>query len=93
MSALGGALAKLLPRANQAGAATVLDPTRALVVGREGEGLPLHDTAVSREHAVVVRGDDGWLVRDLGSSNGTFVNGRKVEERRLRSGDLIRFGP
>jgi pSer/pThr/pTyr-binding forkhead associated (FHA) protein len=35
---------------------------------------------------------DGWLLIDLGSTNGCFVNGRRVREHRLRDGDLIAVG-
>jgi len=48
---------------------------------------------VSREHAELVREGGGWTVRDLGSSNGTFVGGERVESKRLRPGDEIGFGP
>ena len=49
----------------------------ALVLGREpeGDGLPLEDPEASRRHAVVEPTPDGWTVRDLGSHNGTYVDG------------------
>jgi hypothetical protein len=51
------------------------------------------DTSVSRMHAVLERYPTGYSVRDLGSANGTFVNGEQVVgERRLRTGDEIRLG-
>jgi pSer/pThr/pTyr-binding forkhead associated (FHA) protein len=51
------------------------------------------DTSVSRLHAVVERYSTGFCVRDLGSANGTFVNGERVmAERRLHTGDEIRLG-
>lgn len=51
------------------------------------------DPSVSRLHAVVERYPTGFSVRDLGSANGTFVNGERViSERRLRTGDEIRLG-
>jgi pSer/pThr/pTyr-binding forkhead associated (FHA) protein/tetratricopeptide (TPR) repeat protein len=54
--------------------------------------LVIDDVSVSRRHArIEVRGDDLW-VRDLGSSNGTFVNSERVEERVLAHGDEVRFG-
>jgi transcriptional regulator of acetoin/glycerol metabolism len=47
-----------------------------LVLGREGEGVfPLHDATMSRRHAEVRRESGVWRVRDLGSRNGTFVDG------------------
>lgn len=51
------------------------------------------DSTVSELHAVVERYPVGWCVRDVGSSNGTFVNGeRLVAERRLRANDEVRVG-
>lgn len=51
------------------------------------------DASVSRLHAVLVRYPSGWTLRDVGSRNGTFVNGSRVAgEHVLRSGDEIRLG-
>jgi catechol 2,3-dioxygenase-like lactoylglutathione lyase family enzyme len=48
------------------------------------------DDGLSREHALIELGDDGWTVRDLGSRNGTLVNGKKLEKGHLlRCGDRI----
>ncbi len=54
--------------------------------------VQLHDTEVSRDHAQLCRNGDVYLVRDLGSSNGTFVNGKRVAEFELASGDQLQFG-
>ena len=52
-----------------------------------------HDTTVSRVHAVLENFGQAWSVRDLGSRNGTYVNGEKIAaERILRSGDELRLG-
>lgn len=62
-------------------------------VGRtHAHSIRLHDTEVSRNHAEFVRRGDAYQVRDLGSSNGTFVNGRLVTERDLVSGDQVQVG-
>jgi len=50
-------------------------------------------TGVSRRHAVLTIGNGTLTVRDLDSKNGTFVNGRKIEERTVDEGDWIGFGP
>lgn len=51
------------------------------------------DTKMSRLHAVLERFASGWSLRDLGSRNGTFVNGERVlNERALKDGDEIVFG-
>jgi hypothetical protein len=47
---------------------------------------------VSRRHAEIVLGDGGYIVRDLGSPNGTFVNGERITEHRLQDGDRIGMG-
>ena len=53
----------------------------------------LDDVTVSRKHAIVERRDDGaWFVRDLGSLNGTYVNGEQVDETKLASGDEVQIG-
>lgn len=52
----------------------------------------LHDTEVSRNHAELIRKGNAYAVRDLGSSNGTFVNGKLVSEQELTSGDQVQVG-
>ena len=52
----------------------------------------IYDPTVSNRHAELIRLDDGWLIRDLGSRNGTRVNGWLVKEQRLRDGDTLTFG-
>jgi len=54
--------------------------------------LRLVDREVSKEHCVIEKVGATYLLRDLNSSNGTFVNGRKVRELRLRDGDEIALG-
>jgi signal transduction histidine kinase len=62
-------------------------------LGRDSANeVQLHDTEVSRHHAQVVRSAGGVTLSDLDSSNGTFVNGRRVTEQRLESGDQIQVG-
>jgi adenylate cyclase len=54
--------------------------------------LRLVDREVSKEHCIIEKVGGGFLLRDLNSSNGTFVNGRKVKELKLRDGDEIALG-
>ena len=53
----------------------------------------LEDGGISREHAELIREGDGWVIADLGSRNGTFVNDGQVHRQRLRQGDIVRLGP
>lgn len=66
----------------------------ALVVGRtEAVDIALADASVSRRHARFFRRENQWFVEDLGSRNGTVLNGEVVRgARALRPGDLIRIG-
>ena len=62
-------------------------------LGRDDCDVVLSDPEVSRRHAVVAEGPDGFTIEDLGSTNGTWVNGERIERReRLRAGDELRFG-
>jgi FhaA, N-terminal domain/FHA domain len=62
-------------------------------VGRLGEcGLTLPDPNVSRRHAELRPVDGAWVIADLGSMNGTRVNGRQITEQRLVDGDVISVG-
>jgi hypothetical protein len=55
--------------------------------------LCLTDLSVSRMHALLVRREDGWVLSDLGSHNGTRLNGWLVREAvRVRAGDRVEFG-
>lgn len=56
--------------------------------------VALQDPSVSRPHAQLEMVDDVWMIRDMGSANGTLVNNAPVSEkgRHLRDGDLIAFG-
>jgi DNA-binding CsgD family transcriptional regulator len=65
-----------------------------ITLGRdELNDVPLrHDLRVSRSHAQVINRDGQWVVIDLGSRNGTFVNARPVSRHPLRDGDQIRIG-
>ena len=63
-------------------------------IGRAKDNqLVLEDPTISRHHAWIKAEGEEFLVFDVGSANGTFVNGEKVEEpRQLQNGDAVRFG-
>jgi len=68
---------------------------RRVVLGRDPDSdvALTDDNSVSRLHAVLEQVGSGWSVRDLGSANGTTVNGERIfAEHRLRTGDEIRVG-
>jgi DNA-binding NarL/FixJ family response regulator len=66
-----------------------------VTIGKDGgnDVVIESDATVSRLHAALERFASGWCLRDLGSRNGTFVNGERIfGERVLRAGDEIRVG-
>jgi hypothetical protein len=64
-----------------------------MVVGRLAScDISLQDKNTSRQHAAFIKQGGGWAVEDLGSTNGTLVNGRKVERLQLRDDDVIVVG-
>ncbi len=65
----------------------------AVRVGRDPSNtIQVHDTEVSRHHAEIRRTENDYAISDLGSSNGTFVNGQRVRSYRLSSGDQLQVG-
>lgn len=74
------------------GTAVPVQGTR-LTAGRSADCvLTIEDSTVSREHAAFVRRGPAWWVVDLGSTNGTRVNGARVAEHPLQPGDRVEFG-
>jgi hypothetical protein len=66
---------------------------RAVVLGRSREcDIQLDDRSVSRRHAELVRHGDGFLLRDLDSTNGSSVNGKRIREAAVQPGDDITLG-
>jgi tetratricopeptide (TPR) repeat protein len=62
-------------------------------IGRGPENsLCIPASVVSRSHAELIRIGDDFLLRDLGSTNGSYVNGARVSEQMLNDGDTLRFG-
>ena len=62
-------------------------------IGRLPESdVQVSDPGASRQHARIVRRSEGFVLIDLGSTNGTYVNGEPADERRLEDGDRITVG-
>ncbi len=70
-----------------------IDAARCLVGRRADAALRIPGASISREHAELLLVDDQLYVRDLNSTNGTFVNGARIHDtRELVHGDLVQFG-
>ena len=68
---------------------TVLDKSPFIIGRGESTDLQVVSQGVSREHAAVVREGRATRIRDLGSTNGTFVNGQRIKETELHDGDMV----
>ena len=67
--------------------------SKPMALGRDHSNpIRLHDTEVSRRHAEVRPVDEAYRIVDLGSANGTFLNGQPVDQAPLRSGDRLQLG-
>ncbi|MFA5794260.1 MAG: FHA domain-containing serine/threonine-protein kinase [Candidatus Brocadiia bacterium] len=72
---------------------TLTSQFKSVIIGRESSAhLKLSDTMTSRLHFKVESRTDGYYVIDTGSMNGTFVNGKRVEEKILKIGDMVQVG-
>lgn len=64
-----------------------------MVIGRSGSAdIPVIDERVSQQHAIIETAPNGHRLRDLGSTNGTFVNNQRVQNAALKDGDLLQVG-
>jgi hypothetical protein len=70
----------------------LLDAARLTLGRAEDCQLVFCDDTVSRHHARLELRDGRWFLVDLGSSNGTAVNGRQVRDAEVRAGDRVRLG-
>jgi pSer/pThr/pTyr-binding forkhead associated (FHA) protein len=83
----------LVKRGPNAGSTFLLEK-ETTTVGRDTDSdVFLDDVTVSRTHAVLDRRVDGaFFVRDVGSLNGTYLNGEQIDETKLASGDEVQIG-
>ena len=70
----------------------LLDSDRAVAGRSEQADIFLDDVTVSRKHAEFVREGTTFVVRDIGSLNGTYVNRTRIDQSVLRSGDEVQIG-
>jgi pSer/pThr/pTyr-binding forkhead associated (FHA) protein len=62
-------------------------------IGRSSDSdILLDDITVSRQHAVIEKHKDEFIMRDLGSLNGTYINGGIITESKLNNGDKLQIG-
>lgn len=82
----------IMQRGPSVGARFLLDAEKT-VAGRSVDAdIFLDDVTVSRRHAEFVRESDDFLVRDIGSLNGTYINRTRIDSAVLRSGDEVQIG-
>lgn len=79
-------------RGPKAGSRYALDQPVTSIGRSPDSDIFLDDITVSRNHAAVERTAEGYVVRDTGSLNGTYVNRERVDEARLNNGDELQVG-
>jgi adenylate cyclase len=79
-------------KAGEKAASTVVEPAGVTIGRKETCDVVLPSNDVSRQHAEIRAVDGRWILRDLGSSNGTQVGGATVGRHELQDGDRIRIG-
>ena len=82
----------IMQRGPSAGARFLLDADRTIAGRSPAADIFLDDVTVSRKHVEFVREGTGFLVRDVGSLNGTYVNRERIEQAVLRAGDEVQIG-
>lgn len=87
-----GTAALVVRRGPAAGSRYLLDEAVTTLGRHPDSGIFLDDVTVSRRHAEVLRTDDGYEVRDLGSLNGTYLNRERVDRTPLANGDELQVG-
>ena len=83
---------KLILQVDERVLKTCVVEQRASIGRLSDNALVIDNPAVSGHHAVVFRDGDAFVIEDLGSTNGTFVNTKRVSRHRLRDGDAVRVG-
>jgi len=87
-----GSALLVVQRGPNAGARFLLDAERTTAGRHPGSDIFLDDVTVSRKHVEFVRREGQFVVRDVGSLNGTYVRRDRIEEAVLRDGDEVQIG-
>lgn len=87
-----GAASLVMRNGDDAGRALTLDATVTRIGRHPDSEIALDDITVSRRHAEIERTPMGYVVRDAGSLNGTYVNSHRVDEASLIHGDEVQVG-
>jgi pSer/pThr/pTyr-binding forkhead associated (FHA) protein len=82
----------IVQRGPNTGARFLLDADEVSTGRHPSSDIFLDDVTVSRRHAVFAKEGDGYVVRDIGSLNGTYVNRERIDEARLEQGDEVQIG-
>jgi pSer/pThr/pTyr-binding forkhead associated (FHA) protein len=82
----------VVKRGPNAGSRFVLEGEVTRVGRHPDSDIFLDDITVSRRHAEFLRRPEGYLVRDVGSLNGTYINRQRTEEGKLNNGDEVQIG-
>ena len=83
----------LIKRGQNVGAVYDIETTKNWTIGRDSTcDLQFYDKGLSRNHSMISAEDGGFVVSDLGSTNGTYVNGKMIIRKPLLQGDIIRMG-
>ncbi|MEV7958938.1 FHA domain-containing protein, partial [Streptomyces sp. NPDC088141] len=70
-----------------------LDPSRSYTLGRDPQGdLTIDDARVSWRHATISWGGRSWFIEDHGSTNGTYVQGRRIQQLEIGPGSAVHLG-
>lgn len=93
-SASASSFSKLVITAGPKAGTTIDLPVTGLTIGRSsGAGLQVSDDYTSTNHAKVSKRGDSWIIEDLGSTNGTFLSGKRVQSAaEITPGATIRVG-
>jgi len=82
----------LVRRGHKAGSRYLLDDVVTTVGRHPDSAIFLDDVTVSRRHAEIRLDSDGYVLADVGSLNGTYLNRERIDDTRLTDGDLVQIG-